>query len=163
MLHLKKGDTIALVANSNPQTNPKEIAQLCTLLQTLDLKVAVSPLLFDSATTNSEAKAQLLQTYFADPVIKMIFDISGGNRANSILPFLDYHKLAQTPKPFFGYSDLTAVLNTLVSNGQPAELFQLKTLLWDQTGQQLEKFRRTFLNRQMICTKVIGVLFKGRT
>jgi muramoyltetrapeptide carboxypeptidase LdcA involved in peptidoglycan recycling len=143
MMQLKTGDTIALVGNSNPQTNPQEIEQLCRLLQNMGVIIVKSPLLFDEATTNASKKATVLQSYFENTTIKAIFDISGGDCANSVLPYLDYEQLAKHPTPFFGYSDLTAVLNSLLGS-QSTELFQLKTLLWEETGQQRQKFYETF-------------------
>lgn len=146
-MQLKKGDTVALVGNSNPQTKPAEVEQLVYLLQAMGLDVQTSPLLFDTATTNTKAKATVLQDYFENPHIQAIFDISGGDRANSILPYLDYAKIAKHPTPFFGYSDLTTVLNSLLVV-QSTELFQLKTLLWDESGQQRQKFYETFFKQQ---------------
>lgn len=142
-MQLKTGDTVALVGNSNPQTNPQEIEQLCQLLQNMGVIIIKSPFLFDEATTNASKKATVLQSYFENPTIKAIFDISGGDCANSVLPYLDYEQLAKHPTPFFGYSDLTAVLNSLLGS-QSTELFQLKTLLWEETGQQRQKFYETF-------------------
>jgi muramoyltetrapeptide carboxypeptidase LdcA involved in peptidoglycan recycling len=63
MMQLKTGDTIALVGNSNPQTNPQEIEQLCRLLQNMGVIIVKSPLLFDEATTNASKKATVLQSY----------------------------------------------------------------------------------------------------
>lgn len=145
MFQLKSGDTIALVGNSNPQGNPTIVAELQQCLAPFELKIVASPLLLDTSWTNSEAKAQIMHQYFQDDEIQAIFDISGGDRANGVLSFLDFELIKQHPKTFFGYSDLSTVLNSLYTKTQlPVELFQLQTLLWDQTGEQIKKFRQTF-------------------
>ncbi|MFP7696614.1 LD-carboxypeptidase [Trueperella sp. LYQ143] len=63
-------------------------------------------------------RAQILNELFADPDIDVILDISGGDLANEILPLLDWDTIAQHPKPFVGYSDLTTIVNAIVTRTQ---------------------------------------------
>ena len=51
--------------------------------------------------------------YFCDPHIDAIFDVSGGDLANEVLPELDYQVAAQSRATFWGYSDVTTVINAL--------------------------------------------------
>ena len=51
--------------------------------------------------------------FYQDREIQMIFDISGGDIANEILPYLDFEVIAENPKPFWGYSDLTTIMNAI--------------------------------------------------
>lgn len=148
-LTLKHGDAVALVCNSNPQLKKEPIEQLIGILKNLGLQVVTSPLLFDTSTRNTTEKAGILQQYFEDPMIRAIFDVSGGDRGNSILSSLDYSVLKKNPTPFFGYSDLSTVLNSLISQtDQSVELFQIKTLIWDKTGGQIKRFKETFFEQK---------------
>ncbi len=51
--------------------------------------------------------------FFTDDSIAAIFDISGGNSANQILPYLDYTVIREHPKPFVGMSDVSVILNAI--------------------------------------------------
>lgn len=46
---------------------------------------------------------------FADPTIAGVLAGRGGYGAHRILPLLDWDMIKQNPKPFFGYSDVTAL------------------------------------------------------
>ena len=64
-------------------------------------------------TNSPQARAKMLHEAFRDPETDLIFDISGGDAANGILPYLDFLELQQYTKPFFGYSDNSVLLNPL--------------------------------------------------
>jgi muramoyltetrapeptide carboxypeptidase len=46
---------------------------------------------------------------FADPAIAAAFCTRGGYGSNDLLPAIDLRLVRANPKPFFGYSDLTAI------------------------------------------------------
>ncbi|KRL96747.1 LD-carboxypeptidase [Liquorilactobacillus satsumensis] len=145
------GDTVALVANSDPlaATEKPLVANLTALLNSWQLQVKTSPLLFSSSPNLAVAKARLMNQYFADHSVKAIFDLSGGNLANTILPFLDYALIRQNPKLFCGYSDLSTILNALQTRTQlPVCLFQIKTLVQEATGKQQQLFYETFFKNK---------------
>lgn len=50
---------------------------------------------------------------FCDPSVKMIITCLGGFNANQLLPHLDYDLIANNPKIFCGYSDITALHNAI--------------------------------------------------
>lgn len=56
---------------------------------------------------NPKARADDLMEAFADPSIKGIISIIGGNDSVRLLPFIDFDVIAQNPKVFIGYSDTT--------------------------------------------------------
>lgn len=49
------------------------------------------------------------QDAFADPSAEGIIRIRGGYGAARVLPLIDWQAVADCPKPFFGYSDVTAI------------------------------------------------------
>ena len=64
-------------------------------------------------------RAADLNAAFADPQIRAIFATLGGDDQITVVPHLDAHVLAANPKPFFGYSDNTNLLNMLWGLGVP--------------------------------------------
>ncbi len=140
---------VGIVACSNGQK--KEYAeQIKTLemnLLAMNLQSVYSKYIYEkesvfSGTAKERAKA-LMQMY-EDEEITDIFDISGGDIANGILPYLDYAVIAKQGKRFWGYSDLTTVNNAIYAKtGKPSVLYQIKNLVWDESGQQIIDFRNT--------------------
>lgn len=79
--------------------------------------------------TVTERAAALMEFYKNDE-IDVIFDISGGDIANGILPYLDYDVIAKTNKLFFGYSDLTTVINAIYAKtGKKSVLYNVRNLV----------------------------------
>lgn len=64
-----------------------------------------------------EDRARDVMAAFADPEIEAIFTTLGGDDQVTVVPFLDPDVIAANPKPFFGYSDNTNILNLLHSLG----------------------------------------------
>lgn len=124
-----EGDKIALVGCSDYLKNYSDINNLTILLQTHKITPVVSDLIFRKNTTGSE-RAEDLEKFFKDPEIKMIFDVSGGNLSNEILDYLDFDLISENYKPFFGYSDLTPVVNAIAEKtGNETYLWQIRNIL----------------------------------
>ena len=86
-------------------------------------------------------------SFYKDDKIKAIFDISGGDVANGILPYLDYEQIANSEKMFWGYSDLTTVLNAIYKKtGKASVLYQIRNLIYDCKEVQIADFRNTVFN-----------------
>ncbi|EOU1940363.1 LD-carboxypeptidase, partial [Clostridium perfringens] len=93
-----------------------------------------------------EEKARALEKLFLDKDIKMIFDISGGDLANEALDFLDFNLIKENPKPFFGYSDLTVLLNAIYSQCHIATYnYQLRNLIGKFKEEQMQNFKASFI------------------
>ena len=156
MALLKKGDAIGIVACSNPlsSTGRQQIRKLAEHLGTFGLRVRLSSGLYGEAGSFSLAtagnRADELMRMYEDPDIRMICDVSGGDLANTVLPFLDFSVIADNFKPFAGYSDLTAVVNAItVKTGRINFLYQIRHLEDPQYGvQQSSAFYNTFFNDQ---------------
>ena len=61
-----------------------------------------------------EARLADLHGAFADPSVDIVMCTRGGYGSNYLLDRLDVDLIASRPKPFFGYSDLTAVQTWLI-------------------------------------------------
>ncbi|GAB3595696.1 hypothetical protein GCM10027446_21340 [Angustibacter peucedani] len=65
-------------------------------------------------------RAQDLMDAFADPTIRAVMATIGGEDQITVLPHLDPAVVLADPKPFFGYSDNTNLLNWLWFHGLPS-------------------------------------------
>jgi len=148
---LQKGDKIGLVSCSNGyDLNKKnEISNLVNLLSRMNLKVALSNSLYKDINNNTHEpinRAQDLMKMYLDKDIKAIFDISGGDLANELLEILDFDLITNNSKPFFGYSDLTVILNSIYKKtNTPSYNYQIRNLVRDNTNTQVMNFSNTLL------------------
>jgi muramoyltetrapeptide carboxypeptidase LdcA involved in peptidoglycan recycling len=62
---------------------------------------------------SARERADDLNTAFADPDIRAVMAVIGGDDQISVLPHLDQDAIGANPKAFFGYSDNTNLLNYL--------------------------------------------------
>ena len=139
---------VGIVACSNPQ-KPAYKDQNETLIQFLKKngkRVLISDCLYEKGSaytyTGAERAAALMQL-FRNPEVDEIYDISGGDMANEILDFLDFEAIRNSTATFWGYSDLTTVINAIYSRtGKSSVLFQIKNLV---RGDAQELQRQRFL------------------
>lgn len=122
----------ALVGCSNPLKAAylPVVDQLVKILEDRGLEVVVSQFLTDDTLIGrGEKRARELESFFLDPEMGHIFDISGGDLANTVLGYLDLGKIKDSQAVFYGYSDLTTILTALAKNGNQAVNFQLRNCL----------------------------------
>ncbi len=146
-MKIKPGDKIGIVCCSNGWEKQREakFRKLQEILLGMHLVPVISPYIFarESAESGSAMeRAQALMDFYRDDSVKGIFDISGGDIANGILPFLDYETIAAGEKKFWGYSDLTTVINAIYTKtGQPSVLYQICNMMYDHAEEQQENFK----------------------
>jgi len=118
---LATGDTIGLAAPASPPDKPEIIDEAIDRFTTQGFQVKPGKYLRkrDGYLAGSdEERAEDINALFADPEVKGIFALRGGYGSCRILPLLDYDVIRANPKPFVGYSDLTAMqLAILVKTG----------------------------------------------
>ncbi len=137
---------VGIVACSNAQllSYKADIDCLDKILRDMGLEPVYSECIYEkepyfSGTAKDRAKA--LMEFYKDEDIVAIFDISGGDIANEIIPYLDYECIANTDKRFWGYSDLTTIINAMYAKtGKTSMLYQVKNLVWDKTRSQMADF-----------------------
>lgn len=143
----KAGDKVALVAMSNPLRMEDEV-RIAQLVQKLK-DMGVSPVLGDGIyeITTGEERAKVLMDFYRDEEVTAIFDISGGDIANGVLPYLDYEEIACSTKVFWGYSDLTTLVNAIYTKtGKASVLYQIRNIISEEHGeQQTAEFHKMFL------------------
>lgn len=148
---LNINDTIALVSCSNglDKNTKTKINELINILNSLKLNVVLSNSLYKDKNNNSyshEIRAKDLMNFYKDNTIKAIFDLSGGDLCNEILDFLDYEVISACDKPFFGYSDLSVILNALLTKSNTINYnYQLRNLIREDSENQIINFKNSIL------------------
>ena len=152
MSFLNKGDKIGIISCSNGLSikNKNIIEELKLNLKSLYIDMVEGDTLYAKEynlfSGTGEEKARALEKLFLDKDIKMIFDISGGDLANEVLDFLDFNLIKENPKPFFGYSDLTVLLNAIYSQCDITTYnYQLRNLIGKFKEEQMQNFKASFI------------------
>ncbi|NGT66445.1 LD-carboxypeptidase [Clostridium perfringens] len=152
MSFLNKGNKIGIISCSNGLSikNKNIIDELKLNLKSLDIDMVEGDTLYAKEynlfSGTGEEKARALEKLFLDKDIKMIFDISGGDLANEVLDFLDFNLIKENPKPFFGYSDLTVLLNAIYSQCHITTYnYQLRNLIGKFKEEQMQNFKASFI------------------
>ena len=100
-----------------------------------------SAVLSAEAAVTPEEKAMELNGYFADPKVSAIFDMSGGDSAHKLLPYLDFEQIGSSQAVFCGYSDLTVMHNAIFAKtGKAGILWSVMTLLRSASDNQHRRF-----------------------
>jgi len=148
---LKCGDKVAIVCCSNGQKRAykEKIDYLEQTLKDMGLQPVFSDYIYekeDVFSGSAQERADALMNFYKDDEIKGIFDISGGDVANGILPYLDYEIIAKSEKWFWGYSDLTTIINAIYAKtGKSSVLYQIRNLIYGNRAQQLSDFQNTVM------------------
>lgn len=140
---------VGIVCCSNAQ-RPETAAQnreLAAVLRGMGFETVFSGCLYARDGVRSgtaRQRADALMDFYRDGSVDMICDFSGGDIANEILDSLDYGAISRHPKPLWGYSDLTAVLNAVwTCSGVGSVLFQIKNLVSACGDVQQARFAET--------------------
>lgn len=116
-LALKKGDNVALIAPSGFIT--AEQAEKAVLnLKNLGLKVTHRPDIthrWGNMAGTDRRRLDELHEAFDNTSIHGVFCARGGYGLTRLLPDINYDLFARNPKVFAGFSDITALLNTLTA------------------------------------------------
>ena len=118
---IKKGDTIGVVAPSNPiiGDNIEEIKRAKDIVEADGFKVKFSKNLFSNTngyTGTAKEKAEDINNMFADKEIKMIWCAKGGNNSNSTFEYLDFETIKNNPK-------IRAATRFFMTKASPAIVF----------------------------------------
>ncbi|MBN1052758.1 LD-carboxypeptidase [Clostridium botulinum] len=148
---LNKGDKVGIIACSNGVDKSMELKmnELKRTLNFIGLNVIFSNTIYKKYSVfngSGKERANELMNLFEDRSIKAIFDISGGDLANGILEYLDFDTIKKNSKLFFGYSDLSVVINALYAKSNiKMYLYQIRNLIGDNSEIQIKNFIETFM------------------
>lgn len=101
----------------------------------------------DVFSGSAKERSEALMGFYKNPEIKAIFDISGGDIANELLEELDFDVIYKSDKKFFGYSDLTTIINAIYTKtGKSSVLYQVRNLIYDYRERQIRDFKESIIN-----------------
>ena len=126
---LPPGGIIGVPAPASPQDARSEILRGVEWWEARGYRVKLAENVFardDYVAGDARARANDLVAMFADPEVDVVQCLQGGYGSAQTIPYLDFDVIAENPKPFVGYSDITALhvairqrsgLATLYGNG----------------------------------------------
>ena len=140
---------IVCCSNGQKVTYAEKIKQLENTLLDMGIEPVFSDYIYEKENVfcgTAQERAMTLMDFYQDDEIAEIFDVSGGDVANGVLPYLDYEVIANSKKRFWGYSDLTTIVNAIYTKtGHPSVLYQIRNLIYDHREQQITDVRNTLL------------------
>lgn len=164
---LKVNDKIALVVCSNGKKieDRARLEKLEVVLKEMSLVPVFSTYVYQEKFGRSalaKCRAKEIMKFYEDDSIKAIFDISGGDLANEVLDYLDYDIIRKKNKPFFGYSDLTTVLNAITTKTQQATyLYQIMNII--DNKERCVDFEKTLLDNKSGLTDISWKVLQGES
>ena len=109
---IKKGDTIGIIALAGDCEKDKiELAK--KNLEQLGYKVVLSKNIQNKKmylAGDDNIKIEELHRFFNDPEVKLILNARGGYGSLRLINKINYEIIKNNPKPFCGFSDITALL-----------------------------------------------------
>lgn len=150
---LKRGDTIGIVAPSNPIVgdNIEEIEQAKRIVERDGFKIKYAKNLFSNSngySSSSKEKAEDINEMFEDNDVKMIWCAKGGENSNSTFEYINYENIKRNPKIFCGYSDITSLTN-VISEKTGLITFSgtnFKTIATDETDYSYKEAIKRFVD-----------------
>ena len=162
---LNNNDKIALVVCSNGKNieDKDRLEKLESILVEMGLVPIFTKYIYKDKFgrgAKAQDRAKELMSFYENKEIKAIFDISGGDIANEVLDYLDYDVIKRNYKPFFGYSDLTTVLNALTGKTNEINyLYQILNII--ESDKIRENFEDTFLKNNQTLFDVKWKFLQG--
>lgn len=147
---MRIGDKVGIVCCSNGQKKEykADIDKLDFTLKNMGLIPVYSPHIYEEKgvfSGSAKQRGEALMSFYKAEDIGAIYDISGGDIANEVLPYLDYGVIANSNKHFWGYSDLTTIINAIYTMTEnESVLYMVKNLVY-QYGEQQRDFIDTEL------------------
>lgn len=164
---LKVNDKIALVVCSNGKKieDRARLEKLEVVLKELSLVPVFGSYIYEDKfgrSASAKWRANELMKFYEDDSIKAVFDISGGDLANEVLDYLDYDIIRKKNKPFFGYSDLTTVLNAITTKTQQATyLYQIMNII--DNVERCVDFEKILLDNKSGLTNISWQFLQGES
>lgn len=147
---LSAGNKVGLIACSDGLRveNQPKVGELIRILNAFGLEVETATTLFRRNSYFSGSpreRAMELNRLYENNEIQAIFDISGGDSANQILEYINYNSIRLNPKPYFGMSDLSVILNAVFTETKSKSYhYQVMNLVSTDAEEQQSAFYRTY-------------------
>jgi len=112
MKPLPPGGTIGVAAPASPYDSRSEVLRGVEWWEARGYEVKLGEHVFardDYVAGGAKERADDLNALFADPEVDVVQALQGGYGSAQTIPYLDFDAIAANPKPFVGFSDITAL------------------------------------------------------
>jgi muramoyltetrapeptide carboxypeptidase len=155
---LPAGGTIGVAAASSPFENRSEIDRGVRWYEERGYRVKLAPNVHardDYVAGDAQARADDVTALFADDDVDVVQMLRGGYGASQVVPLLDYDVIAANPKPFAGYSDVTALHVAIRQRTGLVTFYGLG--LTSMGAPKREELDKEWFMRAMSATDALGV------
>jgi muramoyltetrapeptide carboxypeptidase len=144
---LPPGGTVGVPAPASPWENRSDLFRGVEWWQARGYRVKLADGIAgrdDYVAGDAKTRARDLEVMFADPEVDVVQCLTGGFGSMQLVPHLDFDVIAANPKPFSGYSDITALHVALRQRAGLATFYGPH--LWTMGAADTSEFtRRRFL------------------
>jgi len=112
MKPLPPGGTIGVAAPASPYDARSQVLRGVEWWESQGYRVNLAEGVFsrdDYVAGDPQQRATDLNALFADPEVDLVQALQGGYGSAQTIPYLDFDAIAANPKPFVGFSDITAL------------------------------------------------------
>jgi muramoyltetrapeptide carboxypeptidase len=109
---LPDGGTIGVAAPASPYDSRSEVLRGVEWWESQGYRVKLADGIYardDYVAGDPRARAEDLVALFADPEVDVVQCLQGGYGSAQTIPHLDFDVITENPKPFVGFSDITAL------------------------------------------------------
>jgi muramoyltetrapeptide carboxypeptidase len=109
---LPQGGTIGVPAPASPYDERSEVDRGVRWWESKGYRVKLAEGIWDRddyVAGDPKVRARDLEAMFADPEVDVVQVLEGGYGSSQVVPLVDFDVIAANPKPFVGYSDITAL------------------------------------------------------
>ncbi|HSV57244.1 MAG TPA: LD-carboxypeptidase [Magnetospirillaceae bacterium] len=109
---LEPGAHIRVISPASGLWKRSELERGLSSLRTMGFRVSTGRYAYNTQhylAGPDEARAQDFQEAFEDPDVDAVLCSQGGYGSARLFPYLDFARIGANPKPFIGYSDITAL------------------------------------------------------
>src|SRR4051812_43975754 len=109
---LPEGGTIGVAAAASPYDARSDVLRGVEWWEERSYRVKLGEHVFardDYVAGDARDRAADLNALFADPEVDVVQALQGGYGSAQTIPHLDFDAIAASPKPFVGFSDITAL------------------------------------------------------
>ena len=109
---LPDGGTIGVVAAASPYESRSDVERGVEWWESHGYQVKLGEGAYardDYVAGDPQQRAADINAMFADPEVDVVQALQGGYGSAQTIPYIDFDVIAANPKPFVGYSDITAL------------------------------------------------------
>lgn len=139
---------VCCLSNGRQTKEKNDIDKTLGMFESLGYEIMLEDEIYNEQGLGSESpqkRAGFVNKAFSDPEVLAVVDISGGDIAQECLPYLDFKVIKESKATFWGFSDLTCIINAIYSQTE-----KQSNLMW---ATQLARTERLDYMRMLLDEK----------